>query len=152
MMSAKINSVFYRDPSEPIELATNKNSAPTFDGYRFHLSRNIQANLAMSTDEQDGSYYSLLIGMFVDGKECQYVTDWIRNDDESRAKDYAFEIPAYSKYMKPGKVHTIEFKLGRRKFVKNYMLYSGAPFDVAKREYDMFDSVTYYYKVGVLPE
>ena len=140
-MFVNVNSVFVRDPSEPVELGMTKEEAPILDGYRFHLLPHIQAAVEMSLDPQDGNRYSLLIGIFIDGAEATYVTDWLQNADPQRIREYAFEVPGYEKYFTPKKAHKVEIKLGKRKLLQYFR----------KREYDLYESEPYYYRVGVLP-
>lgn len=140
-MRATIKSVFVRDPSEPVELGETKETAPTLDGYRFHLSPRIQAAIELSPDPSDGQKRTLLLSMWVDGTEVMYVTDWISNTDKQRVRDYAFEVPGYEKFMSPGKAHRVEIKLGERKLLQWFRA----------REYNLFESELYYYRVGPLP-
>ncbi len=137
---ADVKSIFVRDPSEPVELGTTKEEAPLLDGYRFRLMPHIQAAIEMSLDPQDGNKYSLLIGIFVDGSEAGYVTDWLRNDDPQRTKEYAFEVAGYEKFFSPKKTHKVEIKLGERKLLQW----------IRKREYNLYESEPYYYRVSPL--
>jgi len=147
-MEATINSIFVRDPVEPVELGLTKEDAPTLDGYRFHLNRNISTEITMSKDPQDGGYFTLLIGVFIDGVEAAYVTDWIRNDDENRTREYAFGVPKSPvKLMKETpKIHSVQIKVGIRKRVFTIPLSNNTP-----RLYET-ESEVYYYKIGKLPE
>ena len=140
-MQAIVNSVFVRDPAEIVEFPQDKAEAPVLDGYRFRLQRNVQANITMSLDPSDGSYYSLVIGAFIDGVESGYVTDWIRNGDPVRSRDYVFDVARYIKFTNPKKVHTVEIKLGKKKLGQMFR----------PRDYDLFDSEVYYYRVGPAP-
>jgi len=141
IMYAEVKSVFVRDPVEPVYLEQTKEDAPVLDYYRFHLSRNIQAQFEMSMEPQDGNKYTLLIGCFIDGVEACYVTDWITNSDAIRAKDYKFDIARYAKFMTPKKAHSVQIKLGQRKTLQWFRA----------REYDLFESDVYYYKVQPNP-
>lgn len=149
MVEATINGVFVRDPAEPVELGETKQEAPTLDGYRFHQMRNISTDITMSRDPQDGGNYALLIGCFIDGLETGYTTGWIRNDDDLRHREYAFEVPKHPvKLMAAApKVHTVQIKVGVRRTVFGIPLPA-----LISRNYDLAESDIYYYKIGLLPE
>ena len=143
-MEASIDEVFVRDPYEPKYLGESKAEAPTMDAYRFHLSHKITAVMSMSHDPSDGYDHALLIGMFIDGKEVQYVTDWLPNEDDDRDREYTLEIPNKPvSLMSTKKVHTVQFKLGTRKTKFSIPLKP-----LAKREYNLAESPVYYYRIG----
>lgn len=147
-MEATIDEIFVRDPYEPVYLGETKAEAPTMDGYRFHLSHRITGVISMSHDPSDGSDYALLIGMFIDGKEAAFVTDWIPNIDDDRDREYSLEIPKSPvSLMSTKKVHTVQFKLGYRA-----VKFSVPVKPLTKRVYNLAESPIYYYKVGKIPE
>lgn len=144
MLEASIDEVFVRDPYEPKYLGESKAEAPMLDAYRFHLSHKITSIITMSHDPSDGSDWALLIGMFIDGKEVQFVTDWIPNIDDDRDREYTLEVPKSPvSLMSNKKVHTVQFKIGARP-VK-----WGIPLpELKKRVYDLAESPVFYYRVG----
>jgi hypothetical protein len=146
-MEAKVESIFIRNPAEPLDFGKTKEEAPLLDGYRFHLSRNILASLTMSKDPSDGMPYALLIGLFIDGEEAAFVTDWLANSEIKRTKEYAFEVPKHPvKLMAPNVTHTAQIKLGKRRVVFGVPVPALPP-----RSYDLFASDPYFYKIGKLP-
>jgi hypothetical protein len=144
MLEASIDEVFVRDPYEPKYLGETKAEAPTMDAYRFHLSHKITAIMTFSHDPSDGYDHALLIGMFIDGKEVQYVTDWIPNQDDDRDREYTLEIPNKPvSLMSTKKVHSVQFKLGTRKTKFSIPL---KPLE--KRVYNLAESPVFYYRIG----
>ncbi len=138
-MVAEVKEVFFTIGGDNQKfLTTTKEDAPLLDNYQFHLLRRIHGIIEMSRDKSDGNYYTLIIGVFVDGFESGYCTDWFPNSQESRVGDYPFDIPGYAKYSKPGVAHSIQFKLG----VKKTAQWSRS------RDYNLWASPIYYYKVA----
>lgn len=149
-MEAKINDVFYLDADERVPLGETKAESPTLDGYRFAMTHNhISAEIEMSKDPSDGGYYSLLIGLFIDGIEAAYVTSWLRNEEDQRAIVYSLSVPDSPVKLnaRTPKVHAVQFKIGKRRTV------FGIPFPaLLSRNYDLAESDVFYYKIGKLPE
>lgn len=146
-MEAFVNNIFFTIGGEPSDLGTDKRDPVILDNYQFKLSRKLQAELEMSRDDSDGYNHSLVIGFFVDDMEVKYVTDWFPNDQDKRAGLYAFDIPKYAKYSDPKKTHKVQVKLGERKWMQNATI-GGVQIDLRKREYNLFESEIYYYKVA----
>lgn len=146
-MNADINSVFVRDPAEPVELGETKQEAPVLDWVRFHLNPKIWTSITMSKDPSDGSDYALLIGLFIDGVEVKYVTDWLRNDDPKREREYALDIPKSPvKLMQSGKAHSVQIKVGERRTICSIPVPT-----FLSRNYDLAESEISYYKIGPKP-
>lgn len=138
-MSAEVKDVFFTIGGEEIKsLTTDKADAPVLDHYQFDLTRLIHAILEMSRDPSDGNYYTLIIGVFIDGVESGYCTDWFPNIQEKRTGDYPFNIPGYAKFSKPNVAHTVQIKLGVKKTAQWMRV----------REYNLCASPIFYYKVS----
>ena len=137
-MEAKVNEIYFSVGGEhKINLLPEKNEVEPIDNYEFKLMRKFLSELEMSRDPSDGNFYTLLIGFFVDGEEVKYVTDWFPNDQEKRTGLYPFDIPKYAKYSDPKKLHRVQIKLGQRKTAQW----------MRKREYDLYESPVFFYKV-----
>ena len=145
-MEATINEVFYQDQSTRKELGETKAEAPVLDWQRFPMFPRMSAEVEEDHDPSDGGTWQLRLEMIIDGVTMKGQTNWIPNDDDLRVRTHTMEIDKHPvALMKRGKVHSVKFRLSKRRMVW------GVPLPYVSAWQEMGESELWYYKIGANP-
>jgi hypothetical protein len=146
IVEATINDVFYQDQSTPVELGDSKDKATKLDWQRFPLFPRMSVNITEGLDPSDGGTWQLRLSMLIDGIVMKGTTNWIPNTDDKRTRTYALEVDKHPvKLMQREKVHSVQFKLARRRMV------FGVPVPIVSSWEDIAESDLKYYVIGKNP-